>query len=212
MNIDKSRFVRLWYENESGDKHYPDKGGKGETKDPPPGFIYQHSMFPNVLHLTVLKITQKSEVEACPHLNDSVIPTGGWVDGIEGRKCRKCQGTQTRKIGHPWPPEWNSNGSEKIVGAESSWSDGLVLEMANSGEYSLSEAIMIVANSCERCMNSLAHAYGLAWGYEEHGHEWFGVNTECDFCKGVETVTCPTCNKPVELNSKKNDCPTCEPV
>jgi hypothetical protein len=30
-------------------------------------------------------MTQK-EVDACPHPEDEIVPTGGWVDGVEGRK------------------------------------------------------------------------------------------------------------------------------
>ena len=63
------------------------------------------------------------------------------------------------------------------------WSDDLALSIANNSEYSLSEAIIISATSCERCMNSLAHKYGLDWGYEEYSEEWQKTGTSCSFCE-----------------------------
>ena len=57
------------------------------------------------------------------------------------------------------------------------------MAIANSGDYSLTEAIIIAATSCERCMNVLALKYGLNWGYEEGSEEWEKVGTSCQFCE-----------------------------
>lgn len=73
--------------------------------------------------------------------------------------------------------------SEEVASGESSWSEDLVLAIANTGEYSLSEAILIVVQSCERCMNALAHKYNIGWGYPEHSKEWNKCGTSCEFCK-----------------------------
>jgi hypothetical protein len=73
--------------------------------------------------------------------------------------------------------------SHEIMAAEMSWSEDLVLSMANSGKWKLREAILIAANACERCMNSLAHEYGLNWGYAEFSDEWEKCGTTCRFCR-----------------------------
>jgi hypothetical protein len=82
------------------------------------------------------------------------------------------------------------DGSEVFAG-ESSWWPALVLAMATVPwwkrvfglkRYSIHEAILIVATSCERCMNALAHQYGLKDGYPEGGPAWRASNTRCHFC------------------------------
>ena len=78
--------------------------------------------------------------------------------------------------------ELSKSGSEEIARSNSTWSEDLVLAMANSNDYTLSQSILIAANACERCMNSLAHKYGLDWGYPEYGEEWQRTNTCCEFC------------------------------
>lgn len=60
----------------------------------------------------------------------------------------------------------------------------VILAMANSGDYTLAQAIMLWAKSCERCMNVFAYKYlNGADGYPEHSEEWKKCNTECQFCK-----------------------------
>lgn len=68
-----------------------------------------------------------------------------------------------------------------VMSGSSGWSEDLVMAMANRG-YRLSDAIMIAAHSCERCMNSLAFKFGLKWGYERGSAEWKHSNTSCDMC------------------------------
>lgn len=59
-----------------------------------------------------------------------------------------------------------------------------IVAMANSGDYTLEEAIYIYANSCERCMNSLLYKYlDGKDGYAEFSEEWKKCNTVCDFCR-----------------------------
>ena len=180
-DIPKDSLLTLWYENEDGNKWAPDlEGGFPEL---PEGFVYQHSSFPNVLHHTVLKLTQRDEVDKCPHEDLYVSPTFGWVDGIEGRDCSMCGGTQIKSTDEDWPDVWDADGSQTLMTMESGYPDDLVLCIANSGDWGLRDAILIVANSCERCMNALAHKYGLDWGYEEGSKEWKKSNTVCDFCR-----------------------------
>ena len=76
------------------------------------------------------------------------------------------------------------NRSEAICRGSSSWSEDLVLAIANSGDVGgLGDAILIVANTCGRCMNALAFAYGLAWGFPEGGEDWDKCGTSCRFCE-----------------------------
>jgi len=79
-----------------------------------------------------------------------------------------------------------SGRSYQIAAGESTWSEDLALAIANSGDYRLGDAILISANSCERCMNALAYQYGLTWGYPEYSEEWKKCNTSCDFCSNIE--------------------------
>jgi hypothetical protein len=112
-------------------------------------------------------LIHQKDVDKCRHPRKYIKPTGGWVDGIVGRECKKCHGTQIKKRWHLWPRKWDGYGSREVFSFNSGWSESLALAIANSGDYTLSEAIIISANSCERCMNALAHKYGLDWGYPE---------------------------------------------
>ena len=61
----------------------------------------------------------------------------------------------------------------------------VIVGMVNSGEYTLSEAISVYANCCERCANVLAWKYTNGKdGYPEFSEEWHKARTMCDFCKG----------------------------
>lgn len=44
-------------------------------------------------------------------------------------------------------------------------------------------AIFMAAESCERCINSLAHRYGLDWGYREFSDDWHRSGTVCARCE-----------------------------
>jgi hypothetical protein len=184
MNIDASKIPTLWYENEAGEIFIPEPAKLDEAI--PEGFIYQHTQFPYVLRHTILRAVQKKDVESCNHPEKYIIQTFGWIEGIEGRECRKCYGTQTRKQGEPWPEKWDAYGSRQIMSGESSWPEDLVLAMAMTNEYTLSQAILIAANACERCMNTLAHKYDLKWGYPEGSEEWKKTRTSCQFCQDDE--------------------------
>lgn len=63
----------------------------------------------------------------------------------------------------------------------------VIIAMVNSGEYSLSEALALWSQSCERCMNVLAYKYTDGKdGYAEHSEEWEKCNTVCRFCEDEE--------------------------
>lgn len=58
-----------------------------------------------------------------------------------------------------------------------------ILGMVNSGDYTLSEALALWADCCERCCNVLAYKYtDGADGYEEYSEEWKRCNTICSHC------------------------------
>jgi hypothetical protein len=174
----------LWYENEQGEKFIPDLT-KDEVVNPPAGFIYQHSQFPKELVHNCRRSVVREEVDQCPHPAEDVHKTYGWIEGIEGRECSRCHGTQIKNIGDNWPDTWDANGSRTVISGNSSWPEDLVLAMATyeTGRFRLSDAILIAANACERCMNALAYNYGLSWGYPEGSDEWKRCNTTCKFCK-----------------------------
>lgn len=182
MKINKTKLLTLWYEDEKGNKFIPDFT-KNEPDFPPEEFRFQHARFPCTLRETVNMSVIQKEVDECDHEQEFVHKTGGWIDGVEGRECKKCCGTQVKKIEDAWPEKWDANGSRQICAGESGWPEDLVLNMAKSGDFKLSEAIIVAATSCERCMNSLAHKYGLDWGYEEESEEWKESRTYCDFCE-----------------------------
>ena len=62
--------------------------------------------------------------------------------------------------------------------------DLVILAMANSGDYTLREAIAVYAEACERCENVLTYNYlNGEDGYAEGSEEWLKCNTECRFCR-----------------------------
>lgn len=61
-----------------------------------------------------------------------------------------------------------------------------IVAMVNSGDYTLSEAIILYATACERCANVLQHKYlNGAEGYPEFSEEWKKANTECEYCEDL---------------------------
>lgn len=202
MNIDLSKVPIIWYENKEGERWLPKLDGAGHPEEGrPDDFIYQHSQFPTNLRHNILKIIQPDEVAACDHPLKDIRPTGGWIDGVFGRECRTCNGTQIVEIPgrapenqpglEAWPKEWDATGSRSIGAGEIGWSEDLVLAMVTAKTrppdhpaMRLGQAILVVANSCERCMNTLANQYGLDWGYEYMSEDWKKCGTICMFCEG----------------------------
>lgn len=181
MKIDVNQLRFLWYENAQGEKWVPDLT-QGEPPTPPQGFIYQLSRFPGIIRERMLRTVQREEVAACEHPEDFVVLTFGWIEGMTGRECRKCHGTQLKKKEDPWPDEWDACGSRVMAESETTWSEDLVMAMVKSGDYGLKQAILIAATACERCMNVLLYQYGLGDGYPEGSEEWQKARTTCQFC------------------------------
>jgi hypothetical protein len=179
MLIKKEQLRTLWYEDENGKR----LDNIDENEYRPKGAKYQVSQFPLQLVTTHLELVSQENVDKCKHPRKYIKPTYGWIDGIVGRECKLCHGTQVKKKWHLWGRKWEGYGSRELFPASSGWSEDLALTLVTSGDYTLSEAIIISARSCERCMNALAHKYGLDWGYAEGSEEWKRCGTECDFCK-----------------------------
>ena len=189
-------FPSLWMEDQKGKKwNFPDENYIDHK--PPKEFILQVSRFPRVLRTTWLKLVQPDEVAKCPHQH--IQPTYGWIDGVEGRECKDCLGTQIRNVGEPWPKEWDAHGSRELMTGSGSWPGDLVLAMVRPSDeelqkaterygspgriLDLDDAIVVAADFCSRCTNALAHRYGLDWGYERGSKEWDDTRTECELCK-----------------------------
>lgn len=132
-NIDKTKLLTLWYEDEDGNKYIPSREEEPDSI-PIDKYPYQVSQFPTELKTTYLR----------------------------------CHGGR----------------SEEIAEGHQTWPEDLVLAMTNSGDYSLSESILIAACCCGRCLNALCHKYGLDDGYPEGSVEWHKAGTSCEFCRG----------------------------
>lgn len=82
--------------------------------------------------------------------------------------------------------------SSRVCEMTSSYWEELVIAMATAlpplRRFRLSEAILIAATACERCMNALAWQYGVKdgeghiAGYPEDSEEYRDTNTQCHFC------------------------------
>ena len=182
MKIDKSKLETLWYEDEEGNK-IP----CGDEVSPE-GAAYQVSMFPLEVREVHLKLIKQKDVDKCRHKRAWIKRTYGWVKGLKGRECQCCHGTQLRKWWQLWGEKWEGYGSREVFSSNVHIGGGtgeLLVAMANSGDYTLEEAMLVYAKACERCSNVLWHKYiGGKEGYEEYSAEWKKANTVCDFCKG----------------------------
>jgi hypothetical protein len=175
-----SDIPTLWYENEHGDRHVPEPGG-----DPyeamPEGYKYQVSRFPFQLTTNHLKILQQDEVDACDHPEKYHEVDLGIIDTMEGRECRKCHGYQSKQKGESWPAKWQANGSRSVLTMNSGYNEDLAVGLVKKG-LSLSEAIIVAAGACERCMNVLADEVGLDWGYARGSEDYNEARTSCGLC------------------------------
>lgn len=72
--------------------------------------------------------------------------------------------------------------ADRIMAGESGASNDLATAMVRSGEFTVSDALIIASVACERCMNALAHQYGVPWGYPEFSEAWQRANTVCVMC------------------------------
>ena len=175
MNIDKSKLKTLWYEDENGNEVSEDSGTAK----------YQISRFPLEVSTKHLIFVNKKEVDECKHQHKYIKRTFGWTNGIKGRECQKCHGTQVRKWWQPWGRKWDAYGSRiAFTGTVNIGDENIILAMANSGDYTLSEAIIAYSMACERCSNELWYKYTNGKeGYAEGSDEWKKCHTQCKWCE-----------------------------
>lgn len=182
MIIKKEQLETLWYEDEKGNKILQTEESRKELAVPI-NARYQVSQSPNILRTTHLRLICQEDVDKCNHPIESINPEYDLNNGFVGRECSLCNGSQTKKKDALWDTEWTANGSREVISINSGWSEDLVMALVNSKDYTLREAIIIAANSCERCKNVLGHKYGLDWGYKEGSEEWEKCGTLCKFCE-----------------------------
>ena len=128
MNIDENLHC-IWYENEKGDKWFPDMDGNGPPdEDRPDEHVYMHSILTNVVHQDVLMIIRQQDVDACAH-DGEMKADDGLIKPLKGRTCRKCQGYQCVEKDEPWPVGWKAVGSVQLVSGSMGWDEKLVMAM-----------------------------------------------------------------------------------
>jgi len=184
MKIIKENLKSLWYEDADRNKIDCD-----EDEYHPKGAVYQVSRFPLEVTTRYIRLANKDEVESCNHPRKYIERTHGWIDGIKGRRCNKCLGTQVGKKWHLWGKHWDSNSSKECFSFSSTTKgEDLLLAMANSGDWSLREAMTIYSECCERCLNVLYNKYiPNIDGYEEFSEEWYKCNTCCKYCEDLDS-------------------------
>lgn len=185
MNIDKSKLLTIWYEDEN--QHIiPSDPDSVEYYDK--SAVTKHVRFPCMIVEDVSLYHFQEDVDKCNHPDDQIVPTTGWIDGVEGRKCKLCNGTQIRKVGEEWPSKWDVEALTPLIAFRTTWNDILVLAMANSGDFTLHDAIIVATTACERCVNALCNKYlpnNKNNGYPEFSDEWKASGMHCDFCKDL---------------------------
>lgn len=96
-----------------------------------------------------------------------------------------------------------ADGAREVVRGTAGYSDDLVLAMTRPtlGERvrqvlrygrparraTFGEAVLLAANTCERCTNVLRHRSGLRDGYRERSPEWHRAGTSCGRCESEVT-------------------------
>lgn len=186
MNIDREKLkMGIWYEDKNGKMI---KKTDDYSCDIPEGVVTYHSCFPLEVTEKIYKVHDKNEKSSCKHKRKWWEKDNGLIKGYKGHTCAACGCSQLRKWWQPWGRKWDY-GTEATLLLEHHTGIGggnqdLILAMVNSGDYTLKEAIAVLASACERCLNVLAYKYlNGADGYAEHSEEWKKCNTVCDFCK-----------------------------
>jgi hypothetical protein len=179
-------YPSIWYENEKGDRFVPNLDVDFPADQPvPEGFDYHVSRFPTQLSIEHLVMVKPEKVDACEHPEEFMKVDHGIIDSMEGRTCEKCGGYQSKNKGEPWPEKWEAYGSRHLMTMNMGWQEELALGLVKQG-FGLSEAIVVAACACERCMNVLADEVGLDWGYAEGSEDWEKCGTSCGLCTDKE--------------------------
>jgi hypothetical protein len=185
MNIDKKELrLGIWYEDKEGNMYRNDDYS---VEKPNEKIVTRHVCFPTEINERIEQYY--SNKDTCRHPLRFRKRTYGWIKGIKGCKCTKCGKEKVGKLYIPFALMKWDNGNDAFPILTTNYHLGkstrdCVVAMVNSGDYELDEALCIMANSCERCMNVLLYQYlNGKDGYEEYSEEWKKCNTVCDFCK-----------------------------
>lgn len=174
-------LTTLWYEDADGNRiPGPYESPSGEPFVPR-GAYYQVSRFAEV-RTTHLRFVRREEVDDCPHPDEYVVATYGWIDGIGGRECKRCHGTQTRAVGEDWSDCWDADGSREFMSFTSHGGHELVAAMVRDG-WAVDDALVWKAVACEKCMNVMGHRLGVPDHYGPDSREFAQANTTCEICK-----------------------------
>lgn len=211
MNINKETDLQLsWYEDATGKKVSINCENPAAEFD---NVYFLVNRNPLDIREDRYQFFTGNKVSGCNHPKESVYSIDAFDeypdddDTWEYRQCVECGAIQGKKRGlfHHWPKDWKVNtglsGSlfpsplfSSITRIGSSTDDGgsiserCITAMANSGDFTLSEAILAYSIACERCVNSLQFKYLLGKsGYVEYGAQWQKARTSCTFCN-KETV------------------------
>ncbi len=194
MIIDRDKLKTVWYDDYYGNKYF------GSIKDKPKEFRYRNEQTATVSTRTIYQ-TNDEQIN-CKHQSKYLRYTFKWLPSKKGRKCLQCGSTQitNKYILKPknwkwfwpkilkltWPKIWHESCEKKIVSITARWNEQLVTAMVKSNIYTLTEAILISANACDRCINALAYSFKLEWGCSEGSSEWLKIHAVCEFCKHHE--------------------------
>lgn len=115
----------------------------------------------------------------------------------EKHMCRKCNGSYIYNPSTGISSEWSLECSERYTFSSNTHlgreSQKCVAAMVLSGDFTLEEAMYVLGNCCERCMNVLIYHYlggeYIDDGYPEYSGEWHICGTECRFCEDVDHPT-----------------------
>lgn len=200
LNRRRPKIPTLWYENKKGVRWIP---SQNELPEPPDGYHYQWSQFPGYVQENCLRGVLQSEVDECDHDPEYIKRTGGWINGVKGRECMVCNGTQVcEEKDYPdgkWPEKWEAQGSRELMRGESGYPTDLVMAMLRPSFVELArqiyrfglpaipftdftQAVLYSKTACERCVNSLAYRHGLNWGYRRKSDKWHKAGTSCELC------------------------------
>lgn len=198
----RPKLPTLWYEDSEGNKWMPDHSQGYE--EPPRGYIYQWSRFPAQLEENCLRSVVREEVDACEHNPEWIKRTGGWIEGVKGRECERCCGTQVcKEEDYPndtWPDEWDASGSRSFIKGTTGYPADLVLAMLRPSVIELArqcyrygfpaipflsynQAVLHASIACEKCLNVLCYRYGTKDGYPYRSKEWHKAGTSCELCE-----------------------------
>lgn len=185
MHVDKAKLKSgLWYEDKDGNVL---ECGPYEMR--PEGAVTYHTRYPFNITENIYRFHE--DPKTCKHRKCDIQRTSGWAPGYKGCKCNRCGST---KLGKSYVPFMFMKWREPVSGSSyhaisfhthvGKDNEGIILAMANSGDYTLGEAVITYATACERCMNALAWIYTHGEeGYAPDSEEYKKCNTVCDFCR-----------------------------